>query len=347
VNDIVKQTQKPLLEALEDVNSQPLWDRYMRLNTREPQYHAPLHWPWAAMAPLIERAATEISMEEAERRVLLLTHPDFPGTVFTTPTLSGGLQVLNPGESAGAHRHTLAALRIVMTGNGAVTTVDGKRCEMSPGDMVLTPAWSWHEHCHEGTERMVWFDGLDYPLARHLGAVFFEMGPGPVPPLGLAGAPDESLAEGGMLPEGDASVVPYSPLYRYAWERANRVLAAMSPGADGSRRLRYINPADGGSVMPTIDVEALRLCAGQPTLPQRTTANALVVVIEGEGRSSIGEHVFEWKQHDVFTLPRWQWLQHTAHSSEATLMLVSDRELMRKLGYLREQSRADLSLTST
>lgn len=328
----------PLLEALAEVNSQPLWDRYMRLNTREPQHYEPLIWPWARMAPLIERAATEISMEQAERRVLLLTHPDFPGTVFTTPTLSGGLQVLNPGESAGAHRHTLAALRIVMTGNGAVTTVDGKRCEMRPGDLVLTPAWSWHEHCHEGSERMVWFDGLDYPLARQLGAVFFEMGPGPVPARGLADAPDASLAEGGMLPDGDSSVVPYSPLYRYAWERADRVLAAMPAAADGTRRLRYVNPADGGAVMPTIDVEALRLAPGKTTQGVRSTANAMVVVIQGEGTTEVGGTVFEWKQHDCFTLPRWQWIRHTARTPDATLMLVSDRELMRKLGYLREET---------
>ncbi|MDR3384979.1 cupin domain-containing protein [Cupriavidus basilensis] len=328
----------PLLEALAEVNSQPLWDRYMRLNTREPQHYEPLIWPWARMAPLIERAATEISMEQAERRVLLLTHPDFPGTVFTTPTLSGGLQVLNPGESAGAHRHTLAALRIVMTGNGAVTTVDGKRCEMRPGDLVLTPAWSWHEHCHEGSERMVWFDGLDYPLARQLGAVFFEMGPGPVPARGLADAPDASLAEGGMLPDGDSSVVPYSPLYRYAWERADRVLAAMPAAADGTRQLRYVNPADGGAVMPTIDVEALRLAPGKTTQGVRSTANAMVVAIQGEGTTEVGGTVFEWKQHDCFTLPRWQWIRHTARTPDATLMLVSDRELMRKLGYLREET---------
>ncbi len=332
---------KPLLEALDEVHAQPLWDRYMRLNTREPQYHAPLIWPWQTMGPLVERAAREVDMEEAERRVLLLTHPDFAGTVFTTPTLSGGLQVLNPGESADAHRHTLAALRIVMCGSGAVTTVDGKRCEMVPGDVILTPAWSWHEHCHEGSERMVWFDGLDYPLARQLGAVFFEMGPGPVPPRGLAAAPDDSLAEGGMLPEGDAAVVPYSPLYRYAWERADRVLAAMAPGVDGSRRLRYLNPADGGPVMPTIDVEALRLAAGRTTAAVRTTATAMVVVIEGSGRSDIGDTVFHWQQHDVFTLPRWQWVRHQAVSEQATLMLVSDRELMRRLDYLREERRAD------
>ena len=38
----------------------------------------------------------------------------------------------------------------------------------------------------------------------------------------------------------------------------------------------------------------------------------MVVVIEGEGESRIGDKTFNWKQHDVFTLPRWQWTEHTA-----------------------------------
>ena len=248
---------KPLLEALDEVHAQPLWDRYMRLNTREPQYHAPLIWPWQTMGPLVERAAREVDMEEAERRVLLLTHPDFPGTVFTTPTLSGGLQVLNPGESADAHRHTLAALRIVMCGSGAVTTVDGKRCEMVPGDVILTPAWAGTSIATR--EASAWSGSMGSTIRWRGNSARCSSRWGRVPchPVAAA-APDDSPAEGGMLPEGDAAVVPYSPLYRYAWERADRVLAAMAPGVDGSRRLRYLNPADGGPVMPTIDVEALR-----------------------------------------------------------------------------------------
>src|SRR5690349_12568748 len=123
-----------LMDAMAAVNVLPLWDRYKRLNTREPQFFEPMIWPWAAMAPLIDRAAREISMAEAERRVLLLSHPAFAGTVFTTPTLSGGLQILEPGESAHPHRHTLAALRVAMVGDGAVTIVDGKACPMQPGD---------------------------------------------------------------------------------------------------------------------------------------------------------------------------------------------------------------------
>ena len=123
---------------------------------------------------------------------------------------------------------------------------------------------------------------------RELGTVFFEEGPGPIPDKGLANIADEGLRAGGVLPEGDVRTL-YSPLYRYTWESVDAALAAMPAAADGSRRIRYVNPVDGGPVMPTIDCYALRLARGKPTAALRTTATAIAVVIEGEGESRIGD----------------------------------------------------------
>ena len=328
-----------LLEALQAQNALPPWDRFKQLLTREPQSFDPMIWPWAKMGPLVDRAAREVSMADAERRVLLLTHPGFPGTVFTTPTLSCGLQILEPGEAAGAHRHTVAAIRLVMMGEGAETITDGKVCPMEPGDLILTPAWTWHEHRHKGAERVVWFDGLDLPLARQLGTIFIEPEPGPIAARGLAGGADAALCEGGLMPEGDDTARPYSPLFRYPWSQVRRALEAMNPDADGAKRLRYVNPVDGGPVMPTIDCSALRLGEG-PTRRVRTTATTIAVAIEGEGESSIGETQIAWKRHDVFTLPRWQAIEHRAHRGPATLFLMSDRVLIERLGHLREDTGA-------
>jgi gentisate 1,2-dioxygenase len=210
---------------------------------------------------------------------------------------------------------------------------------MEPGDLILTPAWTWHEHRHEGKTRAVWFDGLDYPLGRELGTVFFEEGPGPIPDKGLANIADEGLRAGGVLPDGDSRTL-YSPLYRYTWASVDAALAAMPAAADGSRRIRYINPVDGGPVMPTIDCYALRLARGQGTAPLRTTATAIAVVIDGEGESRIGDKRFAWRQHDVFTLPRWQAARHTAASDRASLFLMTDRELLARIGHLREEPAA-------
>lgn len=328
-----------LLEAMAAVHTQPLWSLYKTLNTREPQFYEPMLWPWVNLAPLVERACREVSMRDAERRALLLTHPSFPGTVFTTPSLSAALQILEPGESAPPHRHTLAALRLVMTGEGAVTYTDGKRCAMEPGDMILTPAMTWHEHRHEGKSRMVWFDGLDYPLARQLGTVFFEHGPVSIPERGMAALDDAGLLEGGVLPDGHPTVAPYSPLFRYPWRSVKRALEALPAAADGARSIRYVNPSTGGALMPTIDAYALRPGA-TPTRRMRTTATAIAVVIEGEGESRIGERHFQWRQHDVFTLPRWQWTEHRARSEPATLFLMTDRQFLLGIDHLREELEA-------
>ena len=43
--------------------------------------------------------------------------------------------------------------------------IDGDRVPMEPGDLILTPGWSWHGHVHPGgDEPVVWMDGLDAPF---------------------------------------------------------------------------------------------------------------------------------------------------------------------------------------
>jgi gentisate 1,2-dioxygenase len=167
--------------------------------------------------------------------------------------------------------------------------------------------------------------------------VFFEAGPGPILNRDIAEIADEGLSEGGVLPDSDSYKLPYSPLYRYAWQRVASVLEAMPATADGSKRIRYTNPTDGGPVTPTLDCYALRIGAG-PTIPARTTASAIVVVVEGEGKSRIGDVTFKWTPHDVFILPRWLWVEHQATTTTATLFLMTDREFIRRIGHLREES---------
>jgi gentisate 1,2-dioxygenase len=330
-----------LVAAMADKHVKPLWDLYKGLNTREPRFLDPMIWRWSEMEPLIERAAAEVDMAHAERRALMLSHPALTGTTFTTPTLSAALQVLEPGERAHSHRHTLCALRLVMTGDGAITTTDGKPCLMEPGDLVLTPAWTWHSHYHPGKQRAVWLDGLDAPLCAALGTVFFEHGPGPddnqLPPREA----DQALFSGGVTPQSEviSHDHPYSPLFRYRWASVSAALDAMAPAADGTRRVRYVNPVDGGAVTPTIDCFAERFEVGKTTQPSRTTATAIVAVVEGEGSSRIGDKQFDWKKNDIFTLPRWQWIEHTAISGPASLFLMTDRAFVAKIAHLREEKK--------
>jgi gentisate 1,2-dioxygenase len=75
------------------------------------------------------------------------------------------------------HRHSQSAIRFIVEGEGAYTAVDGERVAMLPGDFIVTPAWTWHDHGHPGAgDPVVWLDGLDIPLVRFFDAGFMENG---------------------------------------------------------------------------------------------------------------------------------------------------------------------------
>ncbi len=327
-----------LTAALAVANAQPLWDRYQRLTRREPAAaDRPLCWAWADMEPLVQRATREVAMEDAERRVLLLTHPAFPDAAVSTTNLLAGLQTLLPGEVARAHRHALQAVRFVMDGGGAVTSVNNQRCPMFEGDLILTPAWTWHEHVHPGQGRVVWFDGLDLPLCRHLDTMFLEIAgerKDMVEPLPTRAAAVQSAV---ALPPDAFDLKESDPSrYRYARERAWRALMQSSAAPDGSRLLRYVNGDSQGPVLPTLDCYLMACAANRPTRPYRSTSNAVCVVAQGQGSSQIGGTSIKWNQRDVFSLPHWNWVSHTA-TEDAVIFMMTDRELLASLGYLREE----------
>jgi len=115
-------------------------------------------------------------------------------------------------------------------------------------------------------------------------------------------------------------------------------LEALPAAADGSRRLRYTNPATGGAVMSTLDCYLLGLEKGRRTRRVRSNANVACVVAEGEGSSTIGEHRVRWEKNDIFTLPHGQWASHEAATPGTKLFQITDREILRRLDLLREEA---------
>jgi gentisate 1,2-dioxygenase len=311
-----------------------LWQREDRRNHPPETAHV---WRWSTMSPLIDRAVAATDMHNAERRVLVMRNPNFAGTERdgAAINLSVNLQVLMPGEKARPHRHTMNAIRFVLEGSGASTIVEGKDCPMRPGDMILTPAWTWHEHKHEGSERAVWIDALDVPVHTYLDTGVFE--PGPAHDL-LELPADAAFAAAGLAPETRAAPTSFSPMFRYPWELAVKTLDSIAAEKDGSRRLRYTNPVTGGSVMATLDCHLLGLAKGQETAPYRTNSNCVCVVMEGDGESLVGEDKIAWGPKDVVSLPHNKWISHKA-ASHARLFQITDRELLRRLDILRDETR--------
>ena len=313
----------------------PLWEN--KFAHRPPPAPEPSYlWSWDAIRPLIAGAIKVASPEAIERRVLQLVPPGTDDYDWrqTTRTICANIQVLLPGERARPHRHSMNALRFVLEGSGATTIVDGKPCPMDEGDLVLTPAWTWHEHVHEGSEPIIWLDALDVPLHHYMGTGAFE--PGPAVNLPDT-APDAAFAVANVVPDVAYATTSYSPVFRYPYGPAAAAVAAAPPARDGSRRVRYINPLNGGTAMALIDCFLVELDAGQTTIPFRTNANAVCCVVEGSGESQIGNDTIHWRKRDIFTLPHGNRIVHKAAAGTARLFVVSDRDIYARLGLLKEE----------
>ena len=318
---------------MSQANVLALWEQDQRHNLPAEPTHL---WRWGAVSPLLDEAVAATDMNNAERRVLILRNPSFEaGRDGAAANLSVNLQILMPGERARPHRHTMHALRFALEGSGATTVVEGKECPMHPGDLILTPGLTWHEHYNDGKERSVWVDALDVPLHRYLENSVFEPGPS----RNVTALPPDSAFVAGFSPATPAIATNYSPMFRYPWQMAVKALDALPAESDGSRVLRYTNPVTGGAVLSTIDCYLLGLAKGMETVAYRTNTSAVCVVAEGEGQSRIGDELVKWGPKDIFVLPHGQWISHKASSASARLFQITDRELYRRLDFLRDETR--------
>src|ERR1041384_7659123 len=171
----IEPVRREFYERIGKRNLAPLWEVLGQLVTAEPNSIIKAHlWKYASLRPDLLEACKLITAKEAERRVLILENPALRGESKVTRSLFAGLQIILPGEIAPPHRHSQAALRFVIEGKGAYTAVDGERTMMKPGDFVITPSWTWHDHGNVGDKPMVWLDGLDMHLINLCEGCFLE-----------------------------------------------------------------------------------------------------------------------------------------------------------------------------
>ncbi len=329
-----------LIAELEASRLHPLWTRYREITPIAPEAaDRAAVWRWSDIAPFAERAAREVPIEDIERRALIMVNPDFGGRTVTTANLIAAFTVLEPGDRAVPHRHTAAAIRFSTDAEGAATFVNGRRCEMGKGDLIVTPPMCWHGHVNESRRRTIWFDGANIPLINELGVNVFEPGrPEDARSWEEADEGEERLwAAAGLMSPAHAHEAPHTPKFRYPGAEMRAMLAAVPASPDGGRWVRYVNPLTAGAVMPALDCYALRLAKGAAGRARRTTWNAVCLAVSGEGRSEIGETGFDWVENDIFSIPRWSWARHRAIGGEADLLVVTDRVVQESLGVAREE----------
>jgi len=331
-----------LSRDLRDLNARPVWEHTLRMAPGSPAH--PAIWRYKDLRPQLLRAIGLITAQDAERRVLMLENPGLPGTGYITNSLFCGLQVIAPGEIARAHRHSQNALRFIIEGEGAYTTVEGERVVMRPGDFVLTPGWSWHDHGHLGSAPTIWLDALDTAFGQFFGALFREDFPDDAQTVSHPEGHAAARYGGNLLPieyRGDRHA---SPLLVYPYDRTREVLDRLARSgplhpAHGIK-MRYSNPINGGYVYPTIAAFIQWLPSGFSGQTYRSTDGAVFNVVEGSGRAHIGDSVFSFERHDVFVVPPWT-SYHLESDNECVLFSYSDRAAQEALGFWREDNRSN------
>jgi gentisate 1,2-dioxygenase len=319
----------------------PLWEVLGAIIPTEPtpETRAVL-WRYDDLRPLLMEAGRLLTAQEAERRVLILENPGLRGQSRTTGSLYAGLQLILPGEIAPCHRHTASALRFVLEGTGAYTAVEGERTTMHPGDFILTPSWTYHDHGNVGGTPTVWLDGLDIPIVNLFDTSFREHYPGDVQPNTIPEG--DALARYGanMLPVDFTPARPSSPIFNYPYGRSRETLEALYRHGPVHEchgvKLRFVNPASGSSPMPTIGSYMQLLPAGFSGAAYRQTDAAIYCVVEGRGRTRVGGTTYDWAPRDIFVVPSWAPVAHEAQE-DAVLFSMSDRPAQQALGLWRER----------
>ena len=322
---------------------------------------APYRWRWREIGPYLGRIA-EIAKNAdvspiafADRQQFLLVNPGLGGRLQVASTIRVAVSIYNPGDVAPVHLHTPNASRTILSEEGGYTTIEGERCAAARGDLILTPNGTWHDHGNDGRTPVVWADILDFPLLEFLDCSWIdEEFPGEragnaraQKPAHASGYSARLYGAGGILPAfvshqrgiGHGT----SPVFHYRGEAIREALAGLSGEAGDPYEgiaLRFVNPATGAPVFPTLDYGAQLLRPGEATRWKRETANSFFIVLDGEGTTEIAGRSYDWAKNDLLVVPNFLWRRHiNKGQGDAVLYLCSDRPLFEKIGQYRAQGR--------
>jgi gentisate 1,2-dioxygenase len=312
----------------------------------------PYLWPWSVIHSCLMESGEVVQLggveDAAKRRTVQLVNPTLTDKKATPRTVQMSIQLVKPGERAECHRHTIAALRFVVEGDGTgYTNVEGEQMLMEPGDLVLTPNWTWHDHYNAGEKNLVWLDVLDAHLTRYLDAGFQEnYGEGPAQPIIKPNG--YCRQQYGTIRPRAAQATSAGVPYVYKW---NDTLHALNEVATTSERdpydgvlLEYTHPVTGGPTMPTIGCWVQMIPPGESTKPHRHTSSTIYHVVQGEGATLVGKSKsapteLKWHAHDCFFVPSWNWhnFENKSKQEPAIIFSVTDRPVLESLGLFRHE----------
>lgn len=333
-----------LTKSSKDLGLTEYWaEREVIENPKYRRIAVPHVWHWKDMYPLLAKAADIVPMEEAYRRALLYSNPGLAPKAWITTTIYGGCSWYNPGESAEVHRHPASASRFVLSGDGGWTNVEGEKCMMSRGDLILTPNGTWHNHGNDGRKPVIWVDLLDIPVVENLNNSWVmeydyyepKRGGGTVKRTiqAVSKSADYSAqvyGAGGVMPtflSHHRGQGIGSPMYVYRWAATLAALdrlRALAPDPCDGIAVEYVNPTTGRPVIPTLSYGVHMLPAGFRAEFQRSTSSTVYCVLQGRGETEMdGGGTLRWEENDLFVVPSGTWYRNLNRNPKADLILYA------------------------
>ena len=318
----------------------------------------PYLWRYADIEPILYEAAELITMEDSERRSVVLVNPGLSPVRATVSSLYTAYRLNDPNEIMPPHRHSINAVRVGLTGRQNFTGVEGEDIVFGPGDLVLTPADAWHNHGNHGDDFAVNVSVLDLPLSEFLNAAAFEHNYAEEEDGALVARKQQTAryaADYSHRVYGHSGLLPrfldhrrgtgiHSPKYVYRWDETRSLLEDFRDH-DGSPydgiMLEYRDPISGRAPYPTMSFFGQMLRPGEKTLPQKQNASLVCIAFEGAGRTMIDGVTLDWKPFDAIAVPGGTWFHHEnlSDKNDAILFVASDEPTLKALGFHRRQGR--------
>jgi gentisate 1,2-dioxygenase len=306
------------------------------------------HWKWDGIYRGLRRSGEIVTVGPAGmtgmRSVVGIEARRFP--------IWMNAQILMPGERTQCHRNLRSETRLVCQApKDAVFICEHEAYPMERGDVVISPAWTYHDHWNRGTEPAIWVDGYDNGYNPNVNVN--ERFPDDQPyeevkkparygerTLGLA----RPIATKGSGVLNAKTPDPLPPM-RYRWTDTYAALMALRENGESDPYdailIMLASPVDAGPTLPTIAWQAQLLAPKQKTLAHRHNSTTFYFAFEGEGAVIIEGERLEYGRGDIFAVPPWTWHHHeNPRNADTILFSIDDWPAMKKLGfYIREEAK--------
>ena len=127
---------------------------------------------------------------------------------------------------------------------------------MEPGDFVITPSMTWHDHSNETSEPMFWLDGLDIPMVQFFDASFAEGSNEDQQKITRPAGDSFARYGHNLLPVDEKRESKTSPIFNYPYSYTREALEQARQrdewDACHGLKLKFSNPETGDFAMPTI-----------------------------------------------------------------------------------------------